>query len=186
MGKHIADKVIKLEPHEAASYVLLSNIYNDVGKKKHALEVRKLMQDRGVKKEPGMSWIEVGNMVHTFLVDDRSHPMSELIYSRLGEMLAKIKKISSNNEKLPLAISETERSDAYRMNHHSEKLAVTFGIISLPKLAPVRVMKNLRVCSDCHTTMKLISKLEKREIILRDTIRFHHFKDGLCSCNDYW
>jgi pentatricopeptide repeat protein len=186
MGKHIADKVIKLEPHEAASYVLLSNIYNDVGKKKHALEVRKLMQDRGVKKEPGMSWIEVGNMVHTFLVDDRSHPMSELIYSRLGEMLAKIKKISSNNENLPLAISETERSDAYRMNHHSEKLAVTFGIISLPKLAPVRVMKNLRVCSDCHITMKLISKLEKREIILRDTIRFHHFKDGLCSCNDYW
>jgi hypothetical protein len=50
----------------------------------------------------------------------------------------------------------------------------------------VRVMKNLRVCSDCHITMKLISKLEKREIILRDTIRFHHFKDGLCSCNDYW
>ncbi|MCI33736.1 pentatricopeptide repeat-containing protein, partial [Trifolium medium] len=81
------------------------------------------MQDRGVKKEPGMSWIEVGNMVHTFLVDDHSHPMSELIYSRLGEMLAKIKKISSNNEKLPLAISETERSGANGMNHHSEKLA---------------------------------------------------------------
>jgi pentatricopeptide repeat protein len=38
MGKHIADKVIELEPHEAASYVLLSNIYNDVGKKKHASE----------------------------------------------------------------------------------------------------------------------------------------------------
>ncbi|PNY13234.1 pentatricopeptide (PPR) repeat protein [Trifolium pratense] len=143
------------------------------------------MQDRGVKKEPGISWIEAGNMVHIFLVDDRSHPMSELIYSRLGEMLAKIKKIISNNEKLPLAISETERSGAYnRMNHHSEKLAVTFGIISLPKSAPIRVMKNIRVCSDCHITMKLISKLEKREIILRDAIRFHH--KGLCSCNDYW
>ncbi|GAU49610.1 hypothetical protein TSUD_286520 [Trifolium subterraneum] len=96
---------------------------------------------------------------------------------QLGEMLAKIKKISFDNEKFPLGVSETEHSGANGMNHHSEKLAVTFGIISLPKSAPVRVMKNLRVCSDCHTTMKLISKLEKREIILRDTIRFHHFKD---------
>ncbi|CAL5185715.1 unnamed protein product [Lathyrus oleraceus] len=185
-GKCIADRVIELEPHEAASYVLLYNLYNDVGKKKRALEVRKLMQDRGVKKEPGISWIEVGNTVHTFLVDDRSHPMSELIYSRLGEMLVKIKKISFNDEKLPLGISETEHSGAIEMNHHSEKLAVTFGIISLPKSAPVRVMKNLRVCSDCHTTMKHISNVEKREIILRDAIRFHHFKDGLCSCKDYW
>ena len=186
MGKCIADKVIELEPHDAASYVLLYNLYNDVGKKKHALEVRKLMQDRGVKKEPGISWIEVGNTVHTFLVDDCSHPISELIYSRLGELLAKIKEISFDNEKLPLGIAETECSGTVRMSHHSEKLAVTFGIISLPKSAPVRVMKNLRVCSDCHTTMKLISVVEKREIILRDTIRFHHFKDGLCSCKDYW
>lgn len=186
MGKRIADRIIELEPHVAASYVLLYNIYNDAGKEKCALEVRKLMQDRGVKKEPGISWIEIGNMVHTFLVDDRSHPMSQLIYSQLEEMLAKIKKISFGNEKPPLGISETEDSGTIAMSHHSEKLAVIFGIISLPKSAPVRVMKNLRVCSDCHTTMKLISKVEKREIILRDAIRFHHFKDGLCSCKDYW
>lgn len=186
VGKHIADRVLELEPHEAASYVLLQNIYNDAGKVKRALKVRKLMQDRGVKKEPGMSWIEVGNMVHTFLVNDCSHPMSRLIHSRLEEMLVKIKKITFGNEKFPLGISETEVSSNTGMNHHSEKLAVTFGIISLPKSAPVRVMKNLRVCSDCHTTMKLISKVEKREVILRDTLRFHHFKEGSCSCNDYW
>ncbi|XP_061375854.1 pentatricopeptide repeat-containing protein At3g13880-like [Gastrolobium bilobum] len=160
MGKRVADRVIELEPHAAASYVLLYNIYNDAGKEKPALEVRKLMQDRGVKKEPGISWIEVGNKVHSFLVDDCSHPMSQLIYSRLEGMLAKIKNISFENVKLPLGISESEFSSTISMNHHSEKLAVTFGIISLPKSAPVRVMKNLRVCSDCHTTMKLISKLQ--------------------------
>ncbi|XP_019426761.1 PREDICTED: pentatricopeptide repeat-containing protein At3g13880-like isoform X1 [Lupinus angustifolius] len=186
MGKHVAKRVIELEPHAAASYVLLYNIYDDAGNEKPASEVRKLMQDRGVKKEPGISWIEVGNKVHTFLVDDRSHEMSQLIYSRLEEMLVKINKISFNNEKLLLGISEAQLSGTIGMNHHSEKLAVTFGIISLPKSAPVRVMKNLRVCSDCHTTMKLISKVEKREIILRDTIRFHHFKEGSCSCKDYW
>lgn len=186
MGKHIADRVIELEPHAAASYVLLYNIYNDAGKEKRALEVRKLMQDQGVKKEPGISWIEVGSKVHMFLVDDRSHPMSQLIYSRLEEMLVKINKIEFGDEKLPMDISGTELNGIVGMSHHSEKLAVTFGIISLPKSAPVRVIKNLRVCSDCHVTMKLISKLEKREIILRDAIRFHHFKEGLCSCKDYW
>lgn len=186
MGKHVADRVIELEPHAAASYVLLYNIYDDAGKEKPALEVRKLMRDRGVKKEPGISWIEVGNKVHTFLVDDRSHAMSQLIYSRLEEMLVKIKRISFNNEKHLLGISKVELNATIHMNYHSEKLAVTFGIISLPKSAPVRVMKNLRVCSDCHTTMKLISKVEKREIILRDPIRFHHFKEGFCSCKDYW
>lgn len=186
MAKCVADRVIELEPQAAASYVLLYNVYNDAGKEKPALEVRKLMQDRGVKKEPGISWIEVGNKVHSFVVGDHSHPMSQLIYSRLEEMLMKIKKNVLNIKKLPLSISEVELSGKTGMNHHSEKLAVTFGIISLPKSAPVRVMKNLRVCSDCHTTMKLISEVEKREIILRDAIRFHHFREGFCSCDDYW
>ncbi|KAJ8620435.1 hypothetical protein MRB53_028964 [Persea americana] len=46
-------------------------------------------------------------------------------------------------------------------------------------------MKNLRVCSDCHSATKLISKIYDREIIVRDQSRFHHFKNGLCSCLDY-
>ncbi|KAF7801579.1 pentatricopeptide repeat-containing protein [Senna tora] len=182
MADRVANTVIELEPQAASSYVLLYNIYHEAGEDKPALEVRKLMQDRGVKKEPGISWIEVGNKVHSFVVGDHSHPMSQLIYSRLEEMLVKIKRSVLNIEKLPLSISKR----GMIMNHHSEKLAVTFGIISLPESAPVKVMKNLRVCCDCHTTMKLISEVEKREIILRDVIRFHHFREGSCSCNDYW
>ncbi|XP_028792918.1 pentatricopeptide repeat-containing protein At3g13880 [Neltuma alba] len=187
MAKHVADRVIELEPQAAASYVLLYNVYNEAGKEKPALEVRKLMQNRGVKKEPGISWIEVGSKVYSFVVGDHSHPMSQLIYSRLEEMLEKIKRIVSDNAKLPLSISGVElRGKTGLKGHHSEKLAVTFGILFLPKSAPVRVMKNLRVCSDCHTIMKLISEIEKREIILRDAIRFHHFREGSCSCKDYW
>ncbi|RYR21920.1 hypothetical protein Ahy_A03g015752 isoform D [Arachis hypogaea] len=34
--------------------------------------------------------------------------------------------------------------------------------------------------------MKMISKLTGREIIMRDITRFHHFRDGRCSCGDYW
>lgn len=93
-AKHAAEKVIELEPQEAASYVLLNNIYVDAGIALPASEMRELMKSRGIKKEPGLSWIEIGNEVHSFVVGDRSHPMSGIIYERLETMLEKIKKIS--------------------------------------------------------------------------------------------
>ncbi|KAJ0480577.1 putative tetratricopeptide-like helical domain superfamily, DYW domain-containing protein [Helianthus annuus] len=153
IGKRVAERYIKLEPHASSSYVLLYNIYNDAGMETHATKVRDLMTDRRIKKEPGLSWIEVGNRVHSFLVGDKSHPQSEKIYEKLDDVLEKIKKIGYVDGK----------------NNNN-------GLISLPLSAPVRVMKNLRVCQDCHTVMKLISKVESREIILRDPIRFHRFR----------
>lgn len=42
-----------------------------------------------------------------------------------------------------------------------------------------RVFKNLGVCRDCYNAIKYISAIENREIIVRDTTKFHHFKDGL-------
>ncbi|KAJ6316448.1 hypothetical protein OIU78_019688 [Salix suchowensis] len=70
--------------------------------------------------------------------------------------------------------------------NHSEKLAIAFGLMNIPPGLPIRVMKNLRICSDCHVAIKLISDIKNREIIVRDTSRFHHFKHGKCSCGDYW
>ncbi|KAF8411888.1 hypothetical protein HHK36_004446 [Tetracentron sinense] len=180
IGERVAKRVIELEPQAAASYVLLYNIYSDAGIQLPATQIRDLMKDRGVKKEPGLSWIEFGKTVHSFVVGDRSHPKCQLIYAKLEEMSEKIRKLG-----YLLDASEQEQ-DSTVVNYHSEKLAVTFGIISLPKAAPVRVMKNLRVCRDCHTTMKFISMVEGREIILRDPIRFHRFREGSCSCSDYW
>ncbi|XP_071729408.1 pentatricopeptide repeat-containing protein At3g13880 [Rutidosis leptorrhynchoides] len=176
IGKRVAERLIDLEPNASSSYVLLYNIYNDAKMETQANEIRDLMTDRRIKKEPGLSWIEVGNRVHSFLVGDKSHPCSERIYAKLDDMMREIKKLGYVEKK---RIGST-------VNHHSEKLAVSLGLISLPESAPVRVMKNLRVCEDCHLVMKLISKVEKREIVLRDPIRFHRFRDGICSCGDYW
>ena len=69
---------------------------------------------------------------------------------------------------------------------HSEKLAMAFGILSLPPGKTIRVTKNLRVCGDCHEMAKFMSKSASREIVLRDSNRFHHFKDGYCSCRGFW
>ncbi|XP_050260862.1 pentatricopeptide repeat-containing protein At3g13880-like isoform X2 [Quercus robur] len=185
-GKHVAERVIELEPQGSASYVLLYNIYNDARINLPATKIRELMNNRGVKKEPGLSWIEVGNEVHCFVVGDRSHPMSQVIYARLEEMMKRMEKLGYIEERPISSISEPKLKTSTVMNYHSEKLAVTYGILCLPASAPVRVMKNLRVCQDCHTMMKFLSRVEKREIILRDSIRFHHFREGTCSCGDYW
>ncbi|XP_042422060.1 pentatricopeptide repeat-containing protein At3g13880-like [Zingiber officinale] len=174
MATSAAKRIMELDPHSSSPYVILYNMYLDSGRKFFAMKTRNLMKERGVKKEPGLSWIEIGASVHSFVAGDNSHPESPAIYEKLEEMLSKIKKIVPNNQ-----------CEAF-VNHHSEKLAVAFGMMHLPALAPICVMKNLRVCMDCHTSMKMFSMSEKREIVLRDPFRFHHFRDGCCSCGDYW
>ncbi|XP_073007006.1 pentatricopeptide repeat-containing protein At2g15690, mitochondrial-like [Typha latifolia] len=70
--------------------------------------------------------------------------------------------------------------------YHSERLAIAYGLISTPARTPLRIIKNLRICGDCHNAIKIMSKIVGRELIVRDNKRFHHFKDGKCSCGDYW
>ncbi|KAK1553995.1 hypothetical protein Q3G72_006366 [Acer saccharum] len=70
--------------------------------------------------------------------------------------------------------------------YHSERLAIAYGLISTRPGTTLRIIKNLRICGDCHNFVKILSSIEKREIIVRDNKRFHHFKDGKCSCRDYW
>ncbi|GFY98437.1 tetratricopeptide repeat (TPR)-like superfamily protein [Actinidia rufa] len=70
--------------------------------------------------------------------------------------------------------------------YHSERLAIAYGLISTPARTPLRIIKNLRICGDCHNAIKIMSKIVGRELIVRDNKRFHHFRDGKCSCGDYW
>ncbi|CBI20739.3 unnamed protein product, partial [Vitis vinifera] len=71
--------------------------------------------------------------------------------------------------------------------YHSEKLAIAYGLISTLKGNRLdNVIKNLRVCRDCHNAIKYISKVFEKEIVLRDENCFHHFRDGVSSYGDYW
>lgn len=70
--------------------------------------------------------------------------------------------------------------------YHSERLAIAYGLISTPARTTLRIIKNLRICGDCHNAIKIMSNIVGRELIVRDNKRFHHFKSGKCSCGDYW
>ncbi|KAL5215797.1 hypothetical protein ABZP36_007198 [Zizania latifolia] len=170
-----AKHLFELDSPDSGSYMLLAKIYSDAGKSDDSAQVRKLMRDKGIKKNPGYSWMEVGNKVHVFKADDVSHPQVIAIRNKLDELVEKI-------AQLGYVRTESPRSEI----HHSEKLAVAFGIMSLPDWMPIHIMKNLRICGDCHTVIKLISSVTGREFVIRDAVRFHHFKSGSCSCGDYW
>ncbi|XP_057827674.2 pentatricopeptide repeat-containing protein At4g21065 [Cryptomeria japonica] len=186
LGKYAAECLLKLEPNDSATYILLSNIYAAANRWEDAARVRKMMRDRGVKKEAGRSWIDINNTVHEFVADDSSHPEAEEIYSMLKRLSRQMKDAGYvPNTDFVLHDVEKEQKENY-LCYHSEKLAIAFGLIKTPPGAPIRIMKNIRVCGDCHMAIKLICKIVGREIIVRDATRFHHFKNGLCSCGDYW
>ncbi|CAL1372817.1 unnamed protein product [Linum trigynum] len=186
LGSKAAEMLINVEPEKSGTHILLANIYASAGMWDGVAKVRKVMKDSNVKKEPGMSWMEIKDKVHAFIVGDRSHPRSKEIYDKLEELSEPLRKAGY----VPMVETDLhdveEREKAKLLYHHSEKLAVAFGLIATPPGAPIRVKKNLRICLDCHTAIKLVSKIASREIIVRDVSRFHHFKDGLCSCGDYW
>jgi pentatricopeptide repeat protein len=186
IGKRAADCLLESEPQDAASYVLLSNIYASVGKWDDAMKVRTMMKERGVKKDPGYSWIKLKNEVHAFLVGDTSHPQTEEIYAKLASLTEQMK-VMGYIPDISFVLHDVEQEQKeHFLSYHSEKLAIAFGIIHTPAGTPIKIIKNLRVCGDCHSAIKFISQIVGRKIVVRDSNRYHHFMDGLCSCGDYW
>jgi len=186
LGELAAKERLKLEPKDASTYVLLSNIYAAAENWEKVSSVRTTMQERGIRKEAGCSWIEVDHKIHAFVVGDISHPQTKEIYAELSRLTEKIKAEGYLPDTRLVLHDVDEKDKEFFLCSHSEKLAIAYGLIYTPSSKPVRVYKNLRVCLDCHIATKLISKVTRREIVVRDSNRFHHFKDGLCSCKDYW
>ncbi|XP_043699143.1 putative pentatricopeptide repeat-containing protein At3g15930 [Telopea speciosissima] len=181
-----AKRLLELEPENGAVYVLVSNIYAACNKWDDVRKIRKTMMDRGIKKIPGCSLIEMNGGVHEFVAGDQSHPQSIEIYSKLNEITQDLKLSGyvPNISEVFLDIGEEEKETA--LYWHSEKLAIAFGLISSGPGVTIRIVKNLRMCVDCHHVAKLISIMYNREVIVRDRTRFHHITHGSCSCKDYW
>ncbi|XP_056163220.1 pentatricopeptide repeat-containing protein At3g62890-like [Syzygium oleosum] len=181
-----ARELFVLEPDNSGNYVLLSNMYAEAGKWTEVDNLRASLKSQGMKKSPGGSWIEVNGKAHLFLGGDTSHPQAKEIYMLLEDLPSKIKAAGYMPDTSFALHDVSEEEKEQNLTTHSEKLAVAFGLLNTNPGVVLRVTKNLRICGDCHTAIKFISKIYQREIIVRDVNRFHHFKDGSCSCRDYW
>lgn len=186
LGKHASERLFEVDSENVGYYVLLSNIYANVGKWEGVDDVRSLARDRGLRKNPGWSSIILNNKVDVFYTGNQTHPKCEEIYRELRDLTSKIKTIGYVPD-LCFVLQDVEEDEKeHILMGHSERLAIAYGIISTSPKTPIRIFKNLRVCGDCHTVTKFISIITEREIIVRDSSRFHHFKGGTCSCGDYW
>ncbi|XP_073003561.1 pentatricopeptide repeat-containing protein At5g65570 [Typha latifolia] len=189
MAKKAARKLLELDPADDGTYILLSNIYASLGQWNEVIRMKCTMRGMVVKKDPAMTWIEVNREVHTFMAGDNSHSKATAIYKELDELIERTKEVGYSPDTryvLQELLDESEKERS--LYYHSEKLAVAFGILCSKgkETTCITVFKNLRVCGDCHSWMKFVSQVVGKEIIARDAKRFHHFKDGLCSCKDYW
>ncbi|KAK2995776.1 hypothetical protein RJ640_010752 [Escallonia rubra] len=186
LAVYAADRVFELGPVSPGLHVLLSNAYAAAGRYEEAAKARKMLRDKGMRKETGLSWVEEGNKVHTFVSGDRRHSKSEDIYQKLEELGDEMERAGyvADTSFVLQEVGGEEKNRAIR--YHSERLAIAFSLITFPPERPIRVMKNLRVCGDCHEAIKFMSKCTGRVIIVRDNNRFHQFEDGKCSCGDYW
>ncbi|XP_073003331.1 pentatricopeptide repeat-containing protein At4g14050, mitochondrial [Typha latifolia] len=186
MSVRIANQLLNLKPRDPSTYILLSNVYAITGKWDCVAKVRKLMTDMNIRKEPGYSWVELGRESRFFRAGEVPHDMREEIISLLEELIMEMKKRGYVSDTSVVMHDLEEHEKEQHLFLHSERLAVAFGILRSVSGTVIRVVKNLRVCGDCHTVLKFISDIAARQIIVRDANRFHHFESGKCSCGDFW
>lgn len=188
VGEIAAKELFVLEPHNPGNYVMVSNLYADAKMWDDVDKIREVMKQRGIRKEAGCSWVQVKDKVQIFVAggghEFRNSDEYKRVWSDLQEAIEKSGYATDTG-----VVELHDVDEATKVNWvcgHSERLATSYSLIHTGEGVPIRVTKNMRVCGDCHAWMKIVSQVTGRVIVLRDTKRFHHFADGICSCKDYW
>ncbi|KAL7105899.1 hypothetical protein ACP275_07G075600 [Erythranthe tilingii] len=153
---------------DPSTCVLMSKIYASATMWESVSTVRRLMTAMESKKKLGYSCVDLGNENEVFYVGETMHPMKDEILNVLNELDLEMRKRGYKPDTSLVLHDMGEQEKERQLFWHSERLA------------------NLRVCGDCHTVLKLVCSIVGREIVVRDANRFHRFKDGVCSCRDFW
>ncbi|OWM86100.1 hypothetical protein CDL15_Pgr010924 [Punica granatum] len=188
MGEIAMKNLVQLGTCNAGDCILLATIYAESKNERGVARMRSLIKSRDIRTSPGWSWIEINDQVHRFVADDLSHPDCREIYYKLEEVIDRAASVGYMNFETKEGNSETVFFEDYAVSGttHSEKLAIAFGLARTPEGTSLRIVKNLRICRDCHSFMKSVSLAFGRVLVVRDRVRFHHFEGGVCSCKDYW
>ncbi|KAF8097609.1 hypothetical protein N665_0285s0040 [Sinapis alba] len=187
LAEQVKQRLNELDPNNHGDLVLLSNVYAASGKWKEVASIRKSMIVHKIKKVTGWSLVEVDKAMYKFTAGEKKKGIVSEAHEKLKEIILRLKDEAGYAPEVANAlydIEEEEKED--QVSKHSEKLALAFALARLPQGASIRIVKNLRICRDCHAVMKLTSRVYGVEIVVRDRNRFHSFKDGSCSCRDYW
>lgn len=188
MAAEAMDQLAEFDQDIAGPLVLMSNTYVSAGKWKNAAKVWSKMRRKGIYKDPGCSWVEIKNIVHVFYVGEISSAGSRAdnVMDLLEELEVKMRERGFVGRSSEWVEEGEEGGKRIMVGVHSERLALGFALLNVPSGVTIRVMKNLRMCKDCHDWFKWVSEIVGRVIVVRDLNRFHQFSFGSCTCGDYW
>lgn len=179
MGMRCFQYLVRSDCQNAGAYVLMGNIYADAGRWSDVERIERLRKAAGAHRKPAVAGIEVDRRVHTFVVGEKEEGVSSKARS-LNVRLREEEGHVPNTELVLKPLMENEKQD--ELCGHAEKLALAYGLLYTPDGSPLLVTKNLRMCRDCHRSTEIISRIEKRDITVRDAHRVHQFVDGSCCC----
>ncbi|CAA2984885.1 pentatricopeptide repeat-containing At5g42450, mitochondrial [Olea europaea subsp. europaea] len=103
LGEFAARKILELDPGDVSSYVMISNAHSAAGRWNSVLKVREEMRERGLRRIPGCSWIEIKSKVHVFVTGDKRHGERDEIYRVLRFF---IERLMDSQDTLPAEIFE--------------------------------------------------------------------------------
>ncbi|CAL9225260.1 unnamed protein product [Arabidopsis halleri] len=188
MGVRIADHLVSsFKPKDPSTYILVSNIYASASLWGKVSETRRKLGNMEIRKDPGYSSVEVRKETEVFYAGETSHPLKEDIFQLLKKLEEEMRIRNGYVPDTSWILHDMDEQEKEKLLFwHSERSAVAYGLLNSVPGTPIRIVKNLRVCGDCHVVLKHISEITEREIIVRDATRYHHFKEGKCSCNDFW
>ncbi|KAL9286972.1 Pentatricopeptide repeat-containing protein [Arabidopsis thaliana] len=185
-------RLIQSNQQVTSAYIALSNAYAVSGGWEDSESLRLEMKRSGNVKERACSWIENKDSVYVFHAGDLSCDESGEIKRFLKDLEKRMKERGHRGSSSMITTSSSvfvdvdEEAKDEMVSLHCERLALAYGLLHLPAGSTIRIMNNLRMCRDCHEAFKLISEIVEREIVVRDVNRFHCFKNGSCTCRDYW
>ncbi|XXG88273.1 hypothetical protein AAC387_Pa12g0505 [Persea americana] len=178
VAKDAAEKLLELEPSDCAANLLLEQILLTVGKWDDALKLK----NRAKFMRPSYSWIEIRNHIHEFA---SNQILTEEVSAMLEEMARKMRELGYVSDKNHWLHDAEEEHKGIGFQH-TEIIALAFGLVWLPQGTPIQISKSVRMCGDCHSVCKFMSTFIGRDMFVKDSCRFHHFRDGRCSCRDAW
>uniref|UniRef100_A0ACD5TIE5 Uncharacterized protein n=1 Tax=Avena sativa TaxID=4498 RepID=A0ACD5TIE5_AVESA len=184
LRRRAMNHLLALQPQDPSTYVLASNLYSESAKWHCSENTRLEMREKGIHKIPARSWTFHDNTVHSFFARDRSHPQSKDIYAGLDVLTIECMKAGYEPDTTFVLHDVEEYQKRHFLMYHSAKLAATYGLLMAGSGQIVRVVKNIRMCGDCHSFLEHASVATGKEISVRDSSGFHIFRGGICSCRE--
>lgn len=183
LGEVAVENLVKLNAENGGDYAMMCSLYAQAGRWDDVASSRVKMAGLGSGQVAGTSAVEVKGKLHRFVSNGvLNREVCEMMHQM--EWQLKFEGYKADLSEVLIPVGEEEKME--RLKGHSQKAAVAFALVSTGEGSVVRIVRNVRMCSDCHTYTKMISVIYEREIVVRDRNVFHCFKNGTCSCKDFW